>query len=318
MGAGRRESRSGLECAVPAAVQTPLGWQHPASPSRGGWLGCNRADPVLKVAQTPSRESQGTHWAGSKNIAWEMVACDPAPHPASGTANPHGQRAHACVCVCGTLGRRMLQRLFAGGHRGASVPAELPLASVSLTNGVCFGGRALMKAVPAAGAGRGAPAQRTLWRRKEKKRTKGHWTRPLAMTRWLPCGTHVLLPGPGHLALCSSQPCKTGSWATGRRRIADGGEGLGVPFSLFSGCEKVLAGAQGQAGAGWVLWGRAAPELEGSELEALPAHSTGCHRPELRVLGCSGMMLSQQGQDTGCPWLDRRTRSVMQHQQLQA
>lgn len=36
---------------------------------------------------------------------------------------------------------------------GASVPAELPLASISLTNGVWFGGGALMKAVPAAGTG---------------------------------------------------------------------------------------------------------------------------------------------------------------------
>lgn len=96
--------------------------------------------------------------------AREMGTCDPASHPASRTANPRGQRAHACGCVwvvCGTLGRRLLNVCLLGGTRGASVPAEPPLASVSLTNGVWFGGRALMKAVPAAGAGRGAPAWRT-------------------------------------------------------------------------------------------------------------------------------------------------------------
>lgn len=126
-----------------------------------------------------------------------------------------------------------------------------------------------------------------LWGRKGKKRTKGRWKRPLAMGRWLPGRTCVLLPGRGHLVLCS-QPCAMGSRATGRRCVAGGGEGLGVPFSLFSVCEKVLAGVWGQAGAGWVLWVRAAPEPEGSKLEALPACSMGCHRPRLRVLGCLG------------------------------
>lgn len=128
----------------------------PAQP--GAVLGCDRAASVLRVAQTPTRESRGTHGAGIRTTASETVTRDPPPHPALGTARSHRQRAHACAGVCGTPGRRMLQHLFAGGDTGASVPAELPLAPVSLTNGVWFGGGALMKAVPAAGTGRGAPA----------------------------------------------------------------------------------------------------------------------------------------------------------------
>lgn len=72
---------------------------------------------------------------------------------------------------------------------------------------------------------------------------------PLVMARWLPGRTCILLPGRGHPAL-RSQNWLMGSRATGTRCIAGGGEGLGVPFSPFSGCEKALAGVQGQAGAG--------------------------------------------------------------------
>lgn len=112
------------------AVQTLLGQQHLASPAWGWWLRYDRAASVLRAAQTPTRESQGAHLAGSRTIAWEMVACDQGPHPALWTAIPHGQ--HECVhtCTCGTLGRWMLQCLFDVGHTGASGTAELALACV--------------------------------------------------------------------------------------------------------------------------------------------------------------------------------------------
>lgn len=101
----------------------------------------------------------------------------------------------------------------------------------------------------------------------------------------VPCRTHVLLADGGHLGLCS-QPCVMGSWATVRRCIADGVEGLGVPFSLFSVCGKMLAGVWGRAGARWVSWACAAPEPGCSKLEALPVCSTGCHHTGLQVLCC--------------------------------
>lgn len=108
---------------------------------------------------------------------------------------------------------------------------------------------------------------------------------PLATARWL-LGRTCILP-PGRLAggtwLSTASPVRWGL-VTGRRCIVGGRESLGVPFSLFSGYEKMLAGVQGQAGAGWVLWGRAAPELEGSKLEV----QHGLPPPLLWVLGCPG------------------------------
>lgn len=106
---------------------------------------------------------------------------------------------------------------------------------------------------------------------------------PLATARWLPGRTCISPPGRTRLSL-RSKPCAMGSHVTGKTCIVGGRESLGVPFSPFSGYEKVLAGVLGQAGAGRVLWGRAAPELEGSKLEV----QHGLPPPRLRVLGCPG------------------------------
>lgn len=72
---------------------------------------------------------------------------------------------HTRGAVCGTHTGQCVAHREGGcdngselGDTGASAPAELPLAAVSLTNGVWFGGRALMKAVEAAAVGRGVAA----------------------------------------------------------------------------------------------------------------------------------------------------------------
>jgi len=85
------------------------------------------------------------------------------------------------------------------------------------------------------------------------------------------------------------------------------GTGSGGPHQPVS---RVREGAGWCAGSGW-FWvdvvGPCSPQTGGQQ-----AGGAACvlHRlsPSWAVgLGLSGVMLSQQGQDTGCPWLDRRT-----------
>lgn len=101
------------------------------------------------------------------------------------------------------------------GH-GGICSSRAASGAVSLTNGVWFGGRALMKAVVAAGVGRGAPAclKEALGEEKEKDERKLDTS--LGHDQKARCRTHISLPGQEHPAL-HRQLCLVGSWATRRR-----------------------------------------------------------------------------------------------------